>query len=74
MGHGNELGLIEHLELRGISGIELTKALGLWHDGDSAKDREQLTAMINIYIRHRWNLRSESELKEFLILLSILGK
>ncbi len=51
------LGLIEKLMLNGITGIELTKVLGLWRDGDNAGTRLKARTRLRCYFSHSWNIK-----------------
>jgi hypothetical protein len=66
------LGLIERLILNGIRGRELSKALGLWRDGDSQTVKYRADNAVTIYLRHRWGVDNENALID-LILSSHLG-
>jgi hypothetical protein len=71
IGSGNDLGLIEILMVEGVQGRELTKALGLWQDGDSETVKQRADNDLMIYIRHRWgfDFKSEAQLREYLFIL-----
>ncbi|KKM78741.1 hypothetical protein LCGC14_1356890 [marine sediment metagenome] len=53
--------------LTGVKGNELTKAIGLWRNGDNTYVKEKARGSLRSYFTHRWKIELESDVLTFLV-------